>query len=371
MLEQIKETIRQSENGLISYREFISLALYAPNAGYYASDRVKIGRSGDFYTSANVSDILGTVLGKWFGFLIAHGKTAPVICELGGGTGRLARSVLDALKLAVPEIYHEIKYMMVETSPYHISLQKESLREHPAAVFLTDIEEAGNLEGILFSNEFFDAFPVSVIEMRDGELFEVFVGLADGRLIEKPVILRDPAILRFLAEGGWQLSEGQRLEVPLDMLDYLDKIDRSFSKGVMLTLDYGYTQEEWMAPEVRSGSLRAYHKHTQNHDVLARAGEMDITAHIHWDAMRDKLRGAGFVHRSLLRQDEFLLKAGILDELTAHTDPDPFSAVSSRNRAARSLITPGGISSSFRVSLDTRNMEEAILFPNEKPMELK
>ena len=52
-LEQIiKNEI--AENGPISFRDFMHLALYHPDQGYYSSGKSSIGRKGDFYTSPTV-----------------------------------------------------------------------------------------------------------------------------------------------------------------------------------------------------------------------------------------------------------------------------------------------------------------------------
>jgi len=73
---------------------------------------------------------------------------------------------------------------------------------------------------------------------------------------------------------------------------------------------------------------------------------------------RGEKRGLRFVEK--LRQDEFFLKIGILEELQEHTDPDPFSPVSRRNRAIKTLLLPGGISSHFHVILQKKNLDVRI-----------
>lgn len=58
-----------------------------------------------------------------------------------------------------------------------------------------------------------------------------------------------------------------------------------------------------------------------------------------------------------MRQDEFLIANGILDELQAHYDPNPFSEVSKRNRQIRNLILPNSISQYFHVILQGKGFE--------------
>ena len=38
-------------SGKIPFAEFMEAALYYPELGYYSSERVKIGKAGDYFTS--------------------------------------------------------------------------------------------------------------------------------------------------------------------------------------------------------------------------------------------------------------------------------------------------------------------------------
>ena len=51
---------------------------------------------------------------------------------------------------------------------------------------------------------------------------------------------------------------------------------------------------------------------------------MDLTTHIHWDELKEmfSLQGMNTVWHK--KQSEFLLAAGILDQLTDHQDRNPF-----------------------------------------------
>jgi SAM-dependent MidA family methyltransferase len=133
-------------------------------------------------------------------------------------------------------------------------------------------------------------------------------------------------------------------------------ISRVLKKGIVVTADYGYTNEEWKHPSRKKGSLRGYYQHQMIDDVLEHPGDMDITTHIHFDWLIQKGEQAELLFHSKLRQDEFLLKAGILKELENHYDPNPFSEVSKRNRAIRSLIMPSGMSSFFHLVLQQKGM---------------
>ena len=83
----------------------MSLALYDPEAGYYASgSEVRVGRQGDFFTSVSVGECFGKLLAAHFS------KMQPglrQVVEQGANDGQLAHDLLSHL----PE---NIDYVIVE-----------------------------------------------------------------------------------------------------------------------------------------------------------------------------------------------------------------------------------------------------------------
>lgn len=353
MISYLQNLIERSPSQLITYSDYIEAVLYHPQYGYYMKDKQKIGREGDFITTSNISDLFGRVVAKWFSRLIARHQLAPVFCEVGGGNGRFARAFLEEWQ-ELAEV--PVRYIIVETSPYHRNLQNELLKPDFMVEQYSSIGEVPSMEGVIFSNELFDALPVHVIEKKDGQLYEVMVGLRSGSLYEQSVPLVNEEIFAFLKDFGLKLRDKQRIEIPIAMKSILRNVASILTKGFVVTIDYGYSKEEWMEPSKRNGSLRGYYQHRLVENVLLHPGEMDITAHIHFDCLQQIGEEFQLEFVKKTRQDEFLLKAGILKELENHFDPDPFSAVSKRNRAIRSLIMPSGISSSFHVLIQQKNL---------------
>lgn len=357
----IKKRILETNEKMISYAEFMSMALYDPDHGYYMKDGIKIGREGDFITTSNISDVYGRLVAKWYGCLVnKHGLT-PAICEMGAGNGRFAKAFIDEW---TKEVRFPLEYFIVETSPFHKQLQKEILGNN--VIQLNSLIELQSFSGLVFSNELFDALPVRVIEKRDGQLLEVMIKINDkDDLVETCIPLEDEEITAFLNEHQFVLNDQQRLEIPLQMVSVIKDIASILTKGIVLTIDYGYTNAEWMEPIHRDGSLRGYYKHQLETDVLKYPGEMDLTSHMHFDAFIKQGEKYGLIFRKKLRQDQFLLSCGILQELQDHFDPNPFSEQSKRNRAIRSLIMPSGMSSYFHAIIQQKNIQlgENELFP--------
>ncbi|MBY0122400.1 class I SAM-dependent methyltransferase [Bacillus sp. S/N-304-OC-R1] len=350
MINFIKKIILDHPLKRISYAEYMELALYHPEYGYYMREKAKIGREGDFITTSNISDIYGRLIAKWYFKQMNMYKFPPFICEIGAGTGRFAKAFIEQWN----EISSDpITYFIVEASPYHRKIQEEALSSFNNVKLIDNIEEIAPFNGLIFSNELFDAFPVHVIENHNGTFMEVMVEVHNDQLSERVVPLENPLIGTFIEESGLRLKNKQRIEIPLFMEDMISQIGKVLSNGLVLTVDYGYTNEEWQELGRNDGSLRGYYQHQQINDVLLYPGEMDITSHIHFDSLIRIGNNHGLAFQQKWRQDEFLLEAGILDDLQDHYDPDPFSPVSKRNRAIRSLIMPG-ISSSFHVILQKK-----------------
>lgn len=361
MLNKIKKMIDDSKVGSISYSEYIELTLYDDEHGYYMKEQPKIGKAGDFYTSSNVHSVFGKALSRIFIQLVQKGILPPFICEIGGGTGRLADFILTEWKRIDPNSFEHLQYFIIETSPYH-QKQQQLVIHHLDKVrqfeTLDDmISELGKFTGIVLSNELFDAFPVDVVEKKEDTLFEVRVTLdRNGNLSELLVPCSKSELMDWLTEHDVALKNGQRIEIPITMMKWFEQTENWFEKGIMFTIDYGYTNDEWMDPIHHDGSLRGYYKHNMILNPLQNPGEMDLTTHIHLDALIQKGEQVGLKLVEMMNQHHFLLRGGILEYLQENYDPNPFSEISKQNRAIRTLISGSGISSSFTVIIQQKNI---------------
>jgi SAM-dependent MidA family methyltransferase len=361
MSDYIRTKIESSPQQRMSYADYMNLALYDERYGYYMQDRTKIGRLGDFVTSSHISDVFGQLFASLFIRLVETEGICPCICELGGGDGKFARAVLEEWKTKSLHTYETLTYIIIETSPYQRNKQKEMLGDFiEKVVQYKDMSEfqrqIPRFSGIVFSNEFFDAFPVHVVTKEKGILYEIVVTVRDGQLTEEKQPLENEDILLYLRERNISLMDGQRFEVPLAMKSFIFETAPMFEKCVMFTIDYGYTDEEWQLPARRQGSLRGYYQHQLITNPLAYPGEMDMTTHIQWDALRMYGEQTGWEWVDTIRQDRFLLAAGILQYFVEHRDQNPFSKQSRRNRAIRSLIMDEGMSTAFQVMIQQKGV---------------
>lgn len=363
----IIEKMNETKMEKVPFATFMEWALYDETNGYYMKEKTKIGKDGDYYTASHVHNVFGKVFAKTFYDVLTMENLPTAICEFGGGSGRFAYGVLEEMKTVSPKIFSQLTYILIEASPYHRKLQQQLLKHFPQVKIFPDLQEAKraipHFQGILFSNEWFDALPVHLVEHQDGTLYEYFVAANNNELVWKKEKCQNKKILAWIEKYGPPLKNGQKIEVPLAMTAMLKEIAQWLSRALMFTIDYGYTKEEWSMPERMDGSLRGYYEHQLITNPLLYAGEMDITAHIHLDAFVQIGEELGLKTILSTRQDRFLLQAGILEYLQNHFDPNPFSEQSKQNRAVRSLIMDGGISQHFQVIVQGKNLHHADEYP--------
>jgi SAM-dependent MidA family methyltransferase len=360
MINLLKEKIAASPKNFITYSEYMTTVLYDEEKGYYMTMKEKVGKEGDFYTNSNIHSIFSKIFAKMFIDIVSKEEIAVTICEIGAGTGRFAEGVIQEIKNNYPEYYSQLTYIIIESSPYHRELQREVITEMNKIVQYESLQVAKkylpNFDGIIYSNELFDAFPVHVVERNDNQLYEICITLEEDTLQEVKVKCENGEIEQWLKSYYGTLKNGQRLEVPLAMEHFTAELSQWVDKGVIVTVDYGYTKEQWAMQEHVQGSLRGYKNHQMISNPLSYPGEMDLTTHIHFDALINSGNEKGLNKVLFLRQDRFLLQAGILSFLQETTDRNPFSNINKQNRAIRQFITAGDISSAFSVLVQEKRM---------------
>lgn len=350
----IQREIEQSPNRIIPFARFMELALYHPELGYYTSTRKKVGKEGDFYTSATVHPVFAETLAdavcRWWEELKAD---HPALIELGGGTGYMVKHMLERIKADRPDFYERMQVILVEASPFHQELQAESIAGFSGRkVWYASIEEAAaceRVEGVVVSNEYFDAFPVHMLTRDKDGWHEMGVAIRDSQFTEERMPCLTDEVAAYLQEENLQVRSGMRLEVNLGMKQAINQIAKLLKKGYVLTIDYGDLQEELYHPSRNRGTLMCYYRHQAHENPFIHIGEQDMTAHVNFSALMKWGEEAGLTTVSFQRQDEFLIQQGILYKAQSHNDSDPFTSQAiKRNRAIQQLILPGGMGGVFR-----------------------
>ncbi len=312
----IIEKIRQK--GPISFRDFMEMALYYPGLGYYTSTKDKIGISGDYYTSPNLTPAFGEMLGKQLEemWCILDEKEFTIV-EMGAGTGLLSCDVLSCLKKN-HELYRDLNYCIVEKSP---AMRKEQKKRLPEKVTWHDsVQELCGMTGCIFSNELVDAFPVHMVVMEK-ILMEVFVDY-DNVFFEilKPASgeLKD-----YLSELEVALPPGYRAEINLDAVRWIEEVSTTLRKGFVITIDYGYPSSELYKEYRNMGTLMCYHRHSAADDPYKHIGEQDMTSHVNFSALVHWGAENGLELYGFTDQAHFLIGLGIDEYLKWLQEEEP------------------------------------------------
>ncbi len=348
---------RLREAGAITFAEYMDLALYHPQYGYYRSGPPRVGWAGDFFTSAHLHPLFGACLARqllrmWEAL---HHPQPFVVVEEGAGQGLLAQHIQDAIRQSAPALAEALRYQLVDIG------QRDG---GPAAL--------AGAPHVILSNELVDAFPVHVVETQGGRLLEVYVVERQGRLAEQLDAPSSEAVASYLDRFKipWRsFGDGWRAEINLRALDWIRATAaRLVSGGFVLTIDYGDTARRLYIRERRRGTLLCYYRHTTNEEPLARPGRQDITAHVNFSALIEEGRRAGLRRSRFTTQRAFLLGWGIREQVEAirasafavadaarHTDQgqaDLLRYYSLRN-AVEVLLDPRGLGG-FRVLMQRK-----------------
>jgi len=309
------------KRGAVPFSQFMEWCLYHPDDGYYQTERMRIGRDGDFYTSPSVHPLFGGLIAKQLSQMSEQLDGARFdVVEQGGDKGFLCEDILQWAKKKAPAFYQRLRYHLIERSPHLLKEQKERLREHEKEGKIFWIDPEGFKQGEVFigcflSNELVDAFPVHQVILDHGILKEVYVAQDHGRLKEQWGELSDPRIVSYFQSDDVALQEGQRAEVNLKALDWVQKVGRCLRKGFVLTIDYGCLAKELYGPHRREGTLLCYHQHRASDNPYERLGEQDMTSHVNFSSLIQKGEEVGLHLTGLVPQYQFLLALGLLQEM--------------------------------------------------------
>jgi len=319
----VRRIAGRTAEGPIPYSEYIREALYAPEIGYYAVPRERVGRDGerDFYTAeslgATFADLVITAAADLLGESAA--REARFV-EIGAEPGQ---SLLDRASGNPPFAESRV-------------IRRDDALEIPA-----------NRQAAVFANEWLDALPFHRLAFADGQWRERGVR-ADANGVLEETLLEDftPEVARIADRLPREAPEGYALDLPLEAETALDAIARQQWRGLILLLDYGKTWTQ-LTREHPRGTARTYARHASGADLLDAPGERDITCDLCWDFLENVLEDRGFDPVRLESQEAFFVKrAGREAERLVRESAGGFSA---ERQTLMELIHPAHMGQRFQV----------------------
>lgn len=342
LTRRIRETIRT--RGPITFAEFMEIALYDPEGGFYS--RSPVGEAGDFVTSPHVSPAFGVLVARQVEeFWTLLEKPDPFwIVEAGAGDGTLASQILDFLP---PAMLAASRYVAVERS----AAGRAALGQLDVSVVSSIEQVPTGLVGCVLANELLDNLPFHRVRGTARGPAELYVSVhGDGF-----VMVEGEVSWSRVAHMAVDLAPGVDAVVQPDALGFADHATALLERGYVWLIDYGFTEGE------RPVGPHAYRGHRLEKDVLADPGSRDITAGVDFEALAWHLRAGGHTVWGPVAQREALIALGYrrLDddarrrqilEAANHNGLAATRIYSARGRASM-LIDPSGLGGFLALSV--------------------
>jgi SAM-dependent MidA family methyltransferase len=339
-----------SAGGWLDFARYMDLALYRPGSGYYSGGSTKIGAAGDFVTAPELSGALGRAVARTLEHELV-GLAAPVVLELGAGSGALAAQILDALTARGDT---RTVYRILEPSADLRERQRRALQRFGERVAWLERLPETPFEGAIVANEVVDALPVACFVKRAGRARPLGVALRAERFAwaEGP---DDPelaaAVTSIERELGAPLAEGYRSELCRLLPAWIGSLAAALDRGALLLVDYGLTRREYYHPQRRAGTLVCHYRHRAHDDPFLYPGLQDISAWVDFSACAEAASAAGLAVAGFTTQAQFLLA-----DLAAEPPPAARDAATLRELAAlKTLLLPGEMGERFKVLLLRKN----------------
>jgi SAM-dependent MidA family methyltransferase len=348
---------RLKENEL-PFEEFVTLALYDPDFGYYSAPKSGL----DYATSVDLSPVFPFTLSRFvMRFLAAAGDDVCSVVDIGCGDGSLLAGIRDNL----PEsVLSRVRLIGIDRSGGRF---RPELASDPTLQFASSIEAIDPARPALaLSNELFDAFPFARLVRREEGLRELTVKAEGDELGWGERTAREEYV-RYFVSRGIELEIGQFADISLEWERFYGELAGRIARGVILTIDYGFPQEKLFDVRVRRfGTAVAFHRHRLSRDLMANPGEQDLTAHINFTDLQRAGESRGWRTAGFARQARFLLENGAAEhpllaprEVVELDSAEGAVELAAMRDSARRLLLPDGIGDEMRVLIQTREIDLA------------
>ena len=324
--------------GLMSFARFMNLALYHPEAGYYARPQRRIGRAEDtdFFTAASLGPMFGElVVAACVGLLGPRPPGAHAFDEIGAEPDGPGPAAPGGVLAGVSHPFAGV-----------VSIPLGQPLVFPP-------------QSLVFSNELFDAQPFHRI-VREADCWrETGVALRHDTLEEVLLPELSPEVRAVENRLPSVAPDGYRIDLPLAAASLAAQIVAHPWTGLFVAFDYGKPWRE-LAEETPGGTLRAYFRQHVADDLLANAGEQDLTAHVNFPAVQAAGESAGLAPESFSTQAQFLTR--ILEKATKDNSPGKLVAAkrseygwkSAQARQFQTLTHPEHLGRAFRVLVQSK-----------------
>jgi len=330
--QRILAAAKEPHEASLSFADFMRAALYEPGLGYYAAGATKLGAAGDFVTAPELSPLFGAALADAFAPLASR-----EVLELGAGSGRLARSFIDAAPAAP-------RYSILDLSADLRERQQTLLAGYQVS-WLDALPQ--RIDGLVVANEVLDAVPCEIVRFSGARYEQAHVAIRDDGFVWAWRPLLDGPLLA-AAKLRLPPIEGYTSEINLEAEALAATLAGRLRDGALCFIDYGFPRREYFLHDRVAGTLACHYQHRVHFDPLVLVGLQDITAHVDFTAIAEAAVDGGASVVCYCTQAQFLLQAGLLQRYERHE----FATEAARARAlgpVQKLLSPTEMGELFKV----------------------
>ena len=330
---------RIKKNGNINVGEFIQICQFENN-GYYLKNN-PIGKSNDFITSPEISQMFGEIFGV---FLINYWekniKTNFNLVELGPGKGTLLKDVLRTSYIN-QKFLNSMHLTIIEKNKSLIEIQKNILKFKNISWNKNFDISNKKIPTIIFSNEFFDCFPVRQFHKKE-KWYEKYVGYSEveknfafvSKQVENNTILKSLEKFEYVKVAEIAHSRDTYFELICNFIKQ--------HKGVFVTIDYGYKNPP------NHFSLQTIFHHKKTH-LFENIGNQDITAHVNFEEFIFIAKKYNLKIDTFCSQKDFLISNGIKERMENLKKNKNKETIKNLNLAYHRLVNKSQMGEIFKV----------------------
>lgn len=351
----IQDTLVQ-QNGWMSFAQYMDLALYAPQYGYYTGGSAKIGAAGDFITAPTLTPLFGQAMAKELAYLLP--QTAGNIYEFGAGTGDLAVSILNQLTADHVDL---TAYYIIEVSP-ELAQRQQQLIQTRCPEMANKVHHLHALpdafDGILIGNEVLDAMACELIQWQpEGPVQQGVVWTDEGFKMASLPIAPDSPLYAAANEINPPLAaRPYTSELHLAQQAFISTLGARLQRGGILMIDYGFDQTQYYHPERSMGTLIGHYRHHTVHDPFYFPGLTDLTCHVNFTAIAQAGVDAELDLIGYTTQANWLLNLGLTDLLLKVGPTDSIDYIQA-TAACQKLLATHEMGELFKVIAFGKNID--------------
>ncbi|MEE9352538.1 MAG: SAM-dependent methyltransferase, partial [Thiotrichaceae bacterium] len=326
----------ESQQGSISFRRYMEMALYEPGLGYYVAGKRKLGEGGDFITAPEVSPLFSQCIANQC-IQILESLDNRNILEFGAGSGTMAADIL--LHLEVKNCLPD-QYYILDLSPELKALQRTTLEARcphllPLVKWLSTLPN-NPFSGVILANEVLDAMPVEMFQVSANTVYQKRVAINDDNIFS--LIDKEPQSEGAFESDFNQVTHGTTIsadygsgssseyssEFNPNINTWVKQLESTLEQGLILLIDYGYTRSEYYHPDRDAGTLICHYQHLVHNDFFWHPGLQDITANVDFTHVAEAADNSGLIISGFTSQAAFLTGCGLedlfVDQLNQHPD---------------------------------------------------